>query len=511
MTKTELREKITSFVTSTGAAIAGCGRLVWKVLTFSMADDRIAPGQCLAVVIERGGISVAYGRRLFSRMKIRGIRRYSFEEGEYPTPESLSSAVRLALSDLKAARAQVVLVIPKAWAIMKTVEWPITVKDRLSDVMSFELDRLTPFSSDRAFYDFRIISEDEDRIQVMLAAAKADVLQPYIDALKGKRIDVNHISVGLSAMGTLSHYLSGKRNTIFADISSHGYEGGLLHTGILKAAFAGSPEPGGEQSKISALIEEINSVIETVKEKMEVPGVFVNNQVSGRWKTVLQEKIIAPIRFMGETDLKMSVVNTGNVREVPYAAVGGVLESLWPNAQSMNLLDKGVHKSQKTPLALTVVLLSVLAALGTFWLIAPLQVEESRMEIIDREIMARKNEVKKVEALTKELEGVEKELNSIESFKSSRPMVLDLVREMSRVMPKNTWLSRLRITDTAVEIEGSSSAATAILSKLEASPYFKKVEFSSPTFRDTRLNTDRFFIKMEIETPEEEAGNGRKG
>jgi len=109
------------------------------------------------------------------------------------------------------------------------------------------------------------------------------------------------------------------------------------------------------------------------------------------------------------------------------------------------------------------------------------------------------------------LEGVEKELNSIESFKSSRPMVLDLVREMSRVMPKNTWLSRLRITDTAVEIEGSSSAATAILSKLEASPYFKKVEFSSPTFRDTRLNTDRFFIKMEIETPEEEAGNGRKG
>ncbi len=511
MITAELRRKITSFITLTGAGIAKCGRLLWKVLSFSMADDRIAPEQCLAVLIERGGISVAYGRRLFSRMKIRGIRRYFFEEGEYPTPESLSLAVALALNDLKAAGAQVLLVIPKAWAIMKTVEWPITVKDRLSDVMSFELDRLTPFSSDRAFYDFRIISEDEDRLQVMLAAAKADAIQPYIEALKGKKINVSQVSVGLSAMGTLSHYISNKRNTIFADINSHGYEGGFLHTGALKAAFTGSIEPGGEQSKISALIEEINSIIETVKEKMEVPGVFVNNQISGRWKTVLQEKISAPIRFMGEMDLKMSVVNTGNVREVPYAAVGGVLESLWPNAQSMNLLDKGVHKSQKTPLALTVVLLSILAALGTFWIIAPLQVEENRIEIIDREIMARKNEVKKVEALTKELEGVEKELNNIESFKSSRPMVLNLVKEMSRVLPKNTWLSRLRITDTAIEIEGSSTAATAILSKLEASPYFKKVEFTSPTFRDTRLNTDRFFIKMEIETPEEEAGNERKG
>lgn len=30
-------------------------------------------------------------------------------------------------------------------------------------------------------------------------------------------------------------------------------------------------------------------------------------------------------------------------------------------------------------------------------------------------------------------------------------------------------------------------------------PYFKKAEFSSPTFRDTRMNADRFNIKMEIE------------
>jgi len=169
------------------------GEPLWKILSFSIADDRIAPKQCLSVLIERGGISVVYGTRLFTQMKIRGIRRYRFEDGKYPTPESLSSAVVLALNDLKAAKAQVLLVIPKAWAIMKTAELPLTVKDNLSDVISFELDRLTPLSSERAFYDFRIIAEDETRLQIMLTAMKSDVLQPYLEALKEKGITAGRL------------------------------------------------------------------------------------------------------------------------------------------------------------------------------------------------------------------------------------------------------------------------------------------------------------------------------
>jgi hypothetical protein len=38
-----------------------------------------------------------------------------------------------------------------------------------------------------------------------------------------------------------------------------------------------------------------------------------------------------------------------------------------------------------------------------------------------------------------------------------------------------------------------------LVPKLEASPFFKKVEFASPTYRDPKLNQDRFQIKMEIE------------
>jgi general secretion pathway protein L len=110
-----------------------------------------------------------------------------------------------------------------------------------------------------------------------------------------------------------------------------------------------------------------------------------------------------------------------------------------------------------------------------------------------------RQEFKKVEELKKEVDTLEGEIASIRDFKKDRPMVLQMVKELTTVLPKNAWLTRLRITDSTVEIEGYAASATELLPKLETSPLLKKVEFASPTFRDARLNSDRFVIKMEIE------------
>jgi Tfp pilus assembly protein PilN len=91
---------------------------------------------------------------------------------------------------------------------------------------------------------------------------------------------------------------------------------------------------------------------------------------------------------------------------------------------------------------------------------------------------------------------------------------LNILKELTTVLPKTSWLTRVRITETNVEIEGYAGSATELLPKLEASPFFKKAEFASPTFRDARMNSDRFIIKMEIEGIKKAEGttvkNGKK-
>jgi general secretion pathway protein L len=78
-------------------------------------------------------------------------------------------------------------------------------------------------------------------------------------------------------------------------------------------------------------------------------------------------------------------------------------------------------------------------------------------------------------------------------------MDLDIMKELTTILPKTAWVSRVKITEEGVTLEGYATSATGILSKLEASPFFAKAEFASPTFRDTRMNADRFNIRMEIE------------
>jgi general secretion pathway protein L len=391
MTTAEMIRISTSIFSQTATSIVRWGGLLRHVLSFSLADDRIAPRRYLSVLLESGGVAVAFSSRFLSRMKIRGTRSYPSEAGTYPMPESVASAVALAVNDLKAAGAQITLVVPKSWIIVKTVEFPLVVKENLSNVVSYELDRLTPLSPERAFYDFGILAEDEDRIRILIAAMKAETLQPYLDALKGKGIIIGR--VGLSAPG--------------------------------------------------------------------LPG----------------------IDRMGDGSL----------------------------VDGMNLLDKGVHKRPKPPMALTIILLAALIASGLFWLLSPLQIEEKKAEMIDREIAARKDEIKKVEALKKEMAGLEKGIAAINTFRSSRPLTLNLLREMTRILPSNVWFSRVWFTESTVQIEGYAASATDILPKLEASRYFKKVEFASPTLRDVRLNADRFIIKMEIEgLPGEKEKNEKK-
>jgi general secretion pathway protein L len=139
-------------------------------------------------------------------------------------------------------------------------------------------------------------------------------------------------------------------------------------------------------------------------------------------------------------------------------------------------------------------------------MVAPLQIMGKKLSVVDLQIKTKKEEVKKAEAVKKEVDTLSGEIVAINSLKSGRPMTIDILKELTAVLPKTAWLTRVRITEATVEIEGFADSATALLPKLESSKYFDKVEFASPTFRDVRMNADRFIIKMGIEDSNQNKG-----
>jgi general secretion pathway protein L len=499
MTRTIVIKKLVSIASDSAIKLKEMWKPLQRILTFSIADDIIAPKKNLCVSIDKGNLSIAYGSRFLSQMKIKKSRKYPLDQERYPQPEGLASSVALTMSDFGIAKTDVTLSIPKAWVIIKIVEFPSTIKENLSDVVSYELDRLTPLSPEDAFYDFRVLKENSKKLTLLIVVAKADSITPYLNALREKGIHVSRVTVNLSCIGTLCHYMDKKIDSVFIEIKKDGYEGALFSDGLITHAFTNSFTTANEKSKIETMMTEIEPLLNAVKQEGKAPQIMAllkDNNPTLKEMLKLQS---LPVRILNETDTKIKLSEPQE--ELTYAAIGGVFESLWPKAKGINLLEKGHHEISKTPMALTIVLMLMIIAMWILYMIAPLQIEGKRLTEIDRQIAIRKDEVKKVEAIKKEIEAINNEINTIEKFKNSQQMVLTIMKELSTIMPNNSWLLRLRISGSTVEIEGLAHSATEVLSKLESSNILKKAEFSTQTTRDGRTNSDRFSIRMQIVKP----------
>ncbi|MBI5102543.1 MAG: PilN domain-containing protein [Nitrospirae bacterium] len=371
--------------------------LLRKVLLFSPSDDRVYPRNNLSAAIEKGRVSVSFGSKFLSRISIRGTKEYLFDDARYPLPEDVASSAAAAIRDLGASGADVALVLPGSWVIVKKVEFPSTVRENLSDVVRYEMDRITPISPDEAYYDFRIIGEDSGRISLLVAVSRADTVSPYISSLGQKGIRVGRLCVPLP------------------------------------------------------------------KEYDRGPGV-----------SSLAKQDAPP-------------------------SVAGVYSSLGSENNGLNLLRKGARVQEKTPYLVTLLLLITLSAMGIFYMAAPLRVETKRLRDISAQVSAKKEEARKVELLQKDVEAMASEIATINNFKPTQPVALNILKEITTQLPNTSWLTRFRITETTVDLEGYAKSANELLPKLEASKYLRKVEMSSPTFRDPKTNMDRFVIKMEIE------------
>jgi Tfp pilus assembly protein PilN len=250
---------------------------------------------------------------------------------------------------------------------------------------------------------------------------------------------------------------------------------------------------------------EMKPLIDTAKRRNNSPRLFALLGGSPALKERLGTSLAFPISLLDEIDTGLG--RSYGQKHVHYVAAGGVMEALQPGRQKLNLLSKGLHERAKTPMGLTAVLAALLLGLWIVYQLAPVQLETKRLADIERQIKLHKSGVKDWEALKNQIDSVNSEIETINGFKENRPMTLTILKELTAVLPQSAWLTRMSIGQSTVNIEGyTTSSASELLSRLEASKHLGKAEFASPTFRDVHMKADRFNIKMEIRGIKEEKG-----
>ena len=101
-------------------------------------------------------------------------------------------------------------VIPGARALTRALTLPAAAEENLRQVLSFEMDRQTPFKADQVYFDSRIASRDAvaRNMRVDLVVMPRAQLDPEIDAIAGGAIELDGVDIWRGEPGAGRHQIN---------------------------------------------------------------------------------------------------------------------------------------------------------------------------------------------------------------------------------------------------------------------------------------------------------------
>jgi len=209
------------------------GKTIWSFLSLSLADNIFSVARVVCISIEADGVYLVYGEKALRRPVIRHCKYFPLEDKKPLSPEYVATAVSAFVTEFKILKASFVLCVPRAWAIVQNVEFPLAAKENLSMVISFELDRLTPLTQDNAYYDYSVLGEDEQNISILLTVAKADKINAYMEAIQSRHIEVKNIVISSYMIKSLIKDTYPKMDAVFMSLKGETYECGAIRDSLL--------------------------------------------------------------------------------------------------------------------------------------------------------------------------------------------------------------------------------------------------------------------------------------
>ena len=116
---------------------------------------------------------------------------------------------------------------------------------------------------------------------------------------------------------------------------------------------------------------------------------------------------------------------------------------------------------------------------------------------VDRELAELSDEIKAFGKTQSEITALQQRIDSLNTLRQDRMHTLEVLKQLTEILPDTTWLNGLSIADEKVEIQGYADYSTQLIPQLEASPRFANAKFIS-TITKARDGKQVFKIGFEI-------------
>lgn len=183
----------------------------------------------------------------------------------------------------------------------------------------------------------------------------------------------------------------------------------------------------------------------------------------------------------------------------PAAAV--TLDDLSPNVTPLNFLPDAARPKRSLRLSKTnMVLLVLVAVLGFAAILYPIWIKrEVSIRLIPIvEQAARATE--KVEQLRGRVQAEQQTYNLLSEKKRTQPSVILLLDELTRLLPKDTWVQQIDLNGNTLQIQGDTGSASKLIGLIENSRVLSGASFTAPLTKGAGENTEHFQLSAQVDT-----------
>lgn len=139
--------------------------------------------------------------------------------------------------------------------------------------------------------------------------------------------------------------------------------------------------------------------------------------------------------------------------------------------------------------------LALLLLLGTVTL--PLLDKHRRIQALEPVLETASVKAEEAHRLRMEVDQLTASSRFLADKKRSSLPVLQVLDELTRILPDDTWITRLDIKGSELQIQGQSSSAAALIPLIESSDMLQNPRFRSPVTQVPRTDSERFHLSAE--------------
>jgi Tfp pilus assembly protein PilN len=395
--------------------------------------------------------------------------------------------------------------LPREKVVVRFIKLPAATKENLRKVLEYESPKYTPFEKGETYLDYQILKEEREWLHLFAVFVKKADVDACLSLLK--KIGIQPLSIEIPSTGAFnlfSYNMDAKEGepSILLDVADLFYEMNLVQGKNLTESFH-LPLPSEERGakmmntlKRSGLKEDSLS-----KSTLFIYGLGADEGMLSSLKEADHIKGVSypPLKRIeagGELSKLYKI----------YGPLGVALKGLTKTRLDLNLLPFEMRrKVRQIGKPLFIIFTSLALVLSLAWGMGSFIRYRKEIKVINSEMKKKKPAVEAVEKLQRQKEELRKEMSAFEKIKSGGISAIEMLKELTQLLPSTVWIWNLKYTGKEIEITGFADSASDLIPLLDKSPLFEKVEFLTPVTKERVMigaeakEKERFKIKMRLE------------